>query len=261
MLPRKQKSNQSDWLEVLENIDLLISKSEIESLIDKTVERIKKDIKGKRVAFGWSGGKDSLVVQYLCKEIGFQDCIFAITDLEYPAFTRWSKAYMPAEIEIINNGFDLIWLSENPDMLFPQDAKTAAKWFKLVQHDAQSKYFKKHHLDMLLLGRRLADGNFCGRGGSNVYTNRQGITRYSPIYDWTHEQALRCISYYEIKLPPIYFWSRGFRVGTGPWPARQWTGSIENGWSEIWQIDQSLVWKSASYLVSARDFLEREKPG
>lgn len=258
MLPRKQRSDQSDWLDVLKNIDSLISKNEIENLIDRTVERIKKDIKGKRVAFGWSGGKDSLAIQYLCKEIGFQDCVFGMTNLEYPAFLQWATDYMPDELEVINNGFDIIWLSINPQMLFPQDAKTAAKWFRLVQHEAQSKYFKKHRLKMLILGRRLADGNFCGRNGVNIYTNKKGVTRYSPIYDWTHEQVLRLITYYEIKLPPNYFWPRGFRVGTGPWAARQWTGSIYNGWQEIWEIDCKIVWQAAGCVPSARIFLESE---
>lgn len=255
-LPRKQVSDQKAWLECLARIDDLVSKEHIEDLIDRTVERIKADTRGKRAAFAWSGGKDSLVVQYLCREAGINDCVFGMTNLEYPAFLKWATDYMPDELEVINNGLDLNWLAENPQMLFPQHNRIAAKWFRVVQHAAQAEYFKKQRLDILVMGRRLADGNYCGPKNANAYRNRQGVVRYSPIYRWTHEEVLRFITYHGIQLPPNYFWPRGFRVGTGPWPARQWTDGIWHGWSEIWDIDQGIVHQAAGVIPSAREFLE-----
>lgn len=255
MLPKKQRSNQADWLKVLRSIDNIIDKKTIEALVDQSLSAMKKVIRNKRVAFGWSGGKDSLAIQYLCKELGFQDCVFGVSNLEYPAFLQWSTDYMPDELEVINNGWDLIWLSDHQDMLFPKDAATAAKWFKGIQHYAQGAYFKKHRLDYIILGRRKSDGNYCGTKGSNIYTNQQGICRYSPIDLWTHEQTLRWLSYNNIRLPPNYFWPRGFRVGTGAWPARQWTNSIEHGWSEIFEIDSTIVYQAASFIPSAKEFL------
>lgn len=40
--------------------------------------------------------------------------------------------------------------------------------------------------------------------------------------------------------------------------ARQWTGSIENGWREVYDIDPSIVTEAAEKLESARAFLKGE---
>ena len=111
---------------------------------------------------------------------------------------------------------------------------------------------------MLLLGRRKADGNYVGKS-DNIYTNAQGITRYSPLSEWTHEQILAYIHYYKLSLPPIYEWKNGYLCGTHPWPARQWTGSIENAWKEVYEIDSSIVFHAAEYFESAKAFLNTIK--
>ena len=111
---------------------------------------------------------------------------------------------------------------------------------------------------MLLLGRRRADGNYVGRG-DNVYTNKQGVTRYSPLSEWTHEQMLAYIHYHNLEMPPIYSWKNGYLCGTHPWPARQWTGSVENAWAEIYEIDSQVVHQAAGHIQSAQDFLNKLK--
>lgn len=44
--------------------------------------------------------------------------------------------------------------------------------------------------------------------------------------------------------------------GTHPWAARQWTGSVENGWREVYEIDESIVREAAKVIDSAADFLK-----
>ena len=112
-------------------------------------------------------------------------------------------------------------------------------------------------LNIIILGRRKADGNYTGPKGQNIYTNKQGVTRYSPIVDWSHEEVLAVCHYFSGALPPTYHWPNGFVVGTGAWPARQWTGSIANGWQEVYTIDTSIVIKAAKYIPSALEFLRR----
>ncbi len=123
-----------------------------------------------------------------------------------------------------------------------------------MQHKAQRCYFKQNNLDVLLLGRRRADGNFVGRG-DNIYMDSKGVSRYSPLADWSHEQILAYIHYHKLALPPIYDWKNGYLCGTHPWPARQWTGSEQNGWQEIYDIDKDIVITAADKLESARIFL------
>ena len=64
------------------------------------------------------------------------------------------------------------------------------------------------------------------------------------------------IHYHQLPLPPIYGWKNGYLCGTHPWPARQWTGSIENGWREVYDIDPSIVLAAAEKIDSARAFLK-----
>ena len=258
VLGRKQRVKNSDWINTLEKIEQLVTKKELEHLVEKTVEEIKKKTKGKKAAYAWRGGKDSLVLEKVSRMAGIQSCVFVICNLEYPAFTEWVEGHKPPELEIINTGQDMKWLVSHPQMLFPQDSKTAAQWFHIVQHRGQAKYYKEHELDLMLLGRRRADGNYVGKG-DNIYTNSQGITRYSPLSDWSHEEILAFIYYYKIELPPIYHWKNGYLCGTHPWPARQWIGSMENAWAEIYEIDSSIVIKAAKHIQSAKDFLESLK--
>lgn len=140
-------------------------------------------------------------------------------------------------------------------MLFPKSSRTASRWFAIVQHRAQAEYYKARGLDMILLGRRRTDGNYCGKGG-NIYTDRKGITRYSPLADWKHEEVLAYIHYYDVPMPPVYGWPNGYLCGTHPWPARQWTGSEERGWAEVYQIDPDIVTEAARKFPGAKKFLK-----
>lgn len=255
VLGKKQSIQNEEWLKAEKRIEELVSREVLDEKVRSTVEEIRQMTDGKKAAYAWSAGKDSLVLGEICRDSGVTDCMMAICNLEYTAFLKWVDRYKPKELEIINTGQDLEWLSKHLNMLFPQDSATAAKWFSIVQHRAQAKYYKAHELDLLLLGRRRADGNYCGRG-SNIYTDGKGVARYSPLAAWSHEEILAYIHYHKLAIPPIYGWKNGFLCGTHPWPARQWTGSIENGWEEVYEIDQDIVKKAAEFIESAAEFLK-----
>lgn len=260
MLGRKQKIANSDWVEAIAHIEDAVPLAVLDNKIRETISDIRKKTSGKKVAYAWSGGKDSLVLGSLCEQAGISDCVLITSKMEYTAFLEWVQGNKPPGLEIVNTGQDLKWLQNHQEMLFPQDSATAAKWFHIVQHRGQEKYYKEHGLDMLLLGRRKADGNYVGPG-TNLYTNRQGITRFSPLADWSHEEILAYIHFFHISTPPIYGWRNGYLCGTHPWPARQWTGSIENGWNEVYEIEPAIVEEAAQYIESARIFLDGLREG
>ena len=254
-LGKKQRIKNEDWISTLKNIEKAVSRERIDALAEDTIERVRKTTLGKRVAYAWSGGKDSLVLGDIARKAGIIPCVLVISNLEYQAFTEWVEAHKPPELTIINTGQDMKWLAEHQEMLFPQDSRYASRWFKIVQHRGQDQYYKDKKLDMILLGRRKADGNYVGKG-NNIYTNIRGITRYSPLSDWSHEEILAYIHYNNLAMPPIYDWDNGFLCGTHPWPARQWTESIEKAWEEVFKIDSSIVLDAAEYFESARVFLD-----
>lgn len=257
-LGKKQRISNNAWFEALRNIEKSVPKAVLDKKVEQTVKDIRRKIKGKKTAYSWSAGKDSIVLGKICEQAGIIDCMLAICNLEYPAFEAWAKEHAPKGLTVINTGQDIDWLKAHPEMLFPKDAKTAAAWFKMVQHRAQEKYYRENKLDMIILGRRIADGNYVGRG-SNMYTNAKGITRYSPLADWTHEEVLAYIYYHGLLLPPIYGWEKGYLCGTHPWPARQYMKTDRQGWSEVYRIDKSIVEMAAAHISSARQFLDSIK--
>lgn len=254
-LGRKQSISNETWLKAMETIEDSISREELNRLADATIQDIKTRVKGKRAAYAWSGGKDSIVLGNLCEAAGVVDSMIGVCDLEYPDFVAWIEANKPTGCEVINTHQGMDWLADHQEMLFPQNSATAGRWFSLVQHRAQRIYSKSHALDLIILGRRKADGNYVGQG-TNIYTDGKGVTRFSPLAIWSHEHVLAYIHYHQLPLPPIYEWKNGYLCGTHPWPARQWTGSVENGWREVYDIDPSIVIEAAEKIESARAFLK-----
>lgn len=257
-LGRKQSIDNACWIDAMEHIEEYVSRPELDELTGKTVDEIKRITADKKAAYAWSAGKDSIVLGKICELAGIKDCMIGLSKLEYPAFTRWVCKNQPENLQILRVGPDIEWLKKHPEMLFPKDAKTAATWFKIVQHRAQEIYYREKGLDMILLGRRRADGNYVGRKG-NIYTNGKGITRYSPLSEWTHEAVLAFIHYHNLDIPPIYSWEKGYTCGTHPWPARQHMKTDEQGWSEIYAIDKNIVIGAAEHIASAKEFLEKLK--
>lgn len=256
MTSRKQSLDHDDFVEIRRQARQTISRPTIDAKIERAVGEVREFCRGRRAAYAWSGGKDSVALSAVAELAGVADCVLGITDLEYPAFLAWVTAHMPAQLEVINTGLDLDWLAAHPGMLFPQTANVAAQWFSRVQHTAQRQYFRAHGLDVLLVGRRRADGNFVGRDGSNWYS-ADGVLRYSPLADWSHAEVFALIDRFELPLPPFYGWARGYRCGTHPWAARQWCNGIMHGWQEVHTIDPAVVRLAAERIPSAAEFLER----
>lgn len=255
MLGRKQKILNEEWLQAVDSIEETVTKAEIDKLTATTMGEMQSQTNGRSAAYAWSGGKDSIVLGHICDLIGKKNALIGVCNLEYPAFMRWIEANKPEECEIINTGQGLEWLAAHSFMLFPRESNIAARWFSMVQHTAQRRYVKEHGIDILLLGRRRADGNYVGNGG-NIYSDGKGVTRYSPLADWRHEDVLAYIHYNALELPPIYGWPNGYRCGTHPWPARQWTEGIAGGWAEVFAIDPEIVIAAAKVIPSAAEFLE-----
>lgn len=255
-MTRKQSMDHADFAAVRAKARWQITRPAIDAKINRAVDDVRAFCRGKRSAFAWSGGKDSVVLALIAQQAGVHECVLGICDLEYPAFLAWVTAHMPPRLEVVNTGLDLAWLAANPQMLFPQHASLAAQWFAKVQHAAQRRYYRANGLDAILLGRRRDDGNFVGRGGANWY-DCDGMVRYSPLADWTHADVFAAIDHYGLDLPPFYGWPRGYRCGTHPWAARQWCHGVAHGWHEVHTIDPSIVRAAADVIPSAAMYLER----
>jgi len=257
---KKQSMVQERWEFLARYIEKYVSRAQMDDMVAKTAEKIRAFCQGKRAAFAWSGGKDSLALQVVCEAAGATDCLMATAkELEFPEFLSWAQENGPRNLTILESGLDLPWLEKNPGMLFPRDAKIAALWFKKIQHKAQERYFLAQDLDVLILGRRRADGNYIG-GKGNYYSSR-GVLRYSPLADWDHGHVLAAMFYYFTSIPPIYSWPKGYQCGTHVWPARQHCKSWDEGFREVHSIDSSVIPRAAEQFSPARRWLYGNEHG
>ncbi len=144
VLGRKQRIKNSDWVDVFEKIEQSVTKKELDCLVEKTIKDIKKKAKGKKAAYAWSGGKDSLVLGEICQRAGITPCVLVICNLEYKAFIEWVDEHKPPELSVINTGQDMKWLAAHPHMLFSAGQQVCVSMVQIVQHRGQAKYYKEN---------------------------------------------------------------------------------------------------------------------
>ena len=245
MIGRKQASTHSDWVQAWDRARTSPDHARAEELIEEAAARVRSRVAAaSRPVLAWSGGKDSLALRLVAERAGVAESVLVLSALEWPAFEEWVGQHRPPELSVVRRDtIDMAWLTYHPDMLFPDTAQAAARWFAAVQHTGQRQHAAATGMDLMLLGRRLADGNHCGTRGAlgHEYEDRAGFTRYSPIADWSHEDVLNVLAHAAVDLPPIYRWPDGYKIGTGPWPSARRLGSLAENWAYVATIDPDLV--------------------
>lgn len=259
-LGRKAVNTEQEWLETAKNIESIVSLGEIRHTEEKAIEKIKEYAScygSDNLAYGWSGGKDSLVISRLCLKAGVKKGVFGTCDLEYPSFLNWVKQNIPYGVEPVSSGKDLMWLAKHQEMVFPDNNALKGKWYTITHRVSQKKYYDKRKLSGMILGRRKSDGNFTRNGESK---DKDGRLWISPIFDWSHEDVFAYIHYQGLAVPPIYGWKDGYSQGTHLWPMRSSFGV--NGkvdrmtvWKEVYEIDKSVVIEAARVISEAQKFL------
>jgi 3'-phosphoadenosine 5'-phosphosulfate sulfotransferase (PAPS reductase)/FAD synthetase len=252
MLGSKHASDNADWLYSAEHIEELISPAEVEAFAETARQRISEACAGRRAAYAYSGGKDSIVLADLVEREGIHDGYFAYCDLDYPEFVRWIRRNKPTGVRMMHTGLDLAWLAQHQELIFAR-GQLGQRWHRYSQLGPFSDMIRDNGLDILLLGHRVIDGNVCGPDG--FMRRKNGETRYNPLYDWPHEAVLGYIHYHGLALPPIYGWKDGYLQGTHAWPERDFCETVEQGWREVFDIDPDIVIQAAGYIYSARRFL------
>ena len=156
---------------------------------------------------------------------------------------------------MMHTGYDLDWLAEHQELIFAEGI-TGQRWHQVNQRGPFTRMYFDNDLDILIVGHRAIDGNVCGKDG--YIRKKSGEVRYSPIWDWPHEALLGYIHFNNLELPPIYGWKNGFVIGTHAWPEREFCKTLNQGYSEVYEIDPSIVVSAAEKIPSAKHFLETE---
>lgn len=252
----KTKTTNADWLQTIDNIENIVSFDRIKQLSKSAIDNVAKIIDGKNTILSYSAGKDSIVLEHLLRSLNIKS-IMAYSDLEYPEFMKWVINNKPKNCTLINSGQDLEWLSKNQDMIFPKNSAIASKWYNIVQHRVQNKYIKNNNVECIILGRRNQDGNHCGTNGSYV---KDGCVYLSPIYNWTHEDILAYIHYYNLELPPIYNWEDGYKQGTHNWASYiLYDKTPTQALDRLYKIDKGVIIKAKDYIPFIKEYYESRK--
>jgi hypothetical protein len=80
VIPRKQRSAEADWRDVLAASYAAPDADRATRLVERAVERV--GAAGSGLAYAWSGGKDSQALRVVAEAAGVPDCVLVISDLE-----------------------------------------------------------------------------------------------------------------------------------------------------------------------------------
>lgn len=249
-LRSKRQFTHTEVQRVWEHIEEIVPGGEAARLVEEAAEEVLRCCSGRRTAMCWSGGKDSLALQAVVETAGLPtDGVCGVAQgLEFPEQLAWVERHAPPGVVVMDRSdFDLPWLAANPRYVFPS-GPDAQVFTQNVTRWSQRQYQAQHDPDVMLMGRRRADGNwFDNRAPFCASTNGAGMLSYSPIRDWTHEQTLGVVRWYSVAgLPPVYGYPHGWTTGTGPWPGRRMPG---DPWYNTILADPSVVAAAARYGV------------
>lgn len=206
VLGRKDKVTFQQFVSVWDNIEQYVSREEAATLVMGAVASIREVCQGKKVGYAWSGGKDSVALQYIVEQ--YQKglpCVFCTSGDEGNDMMRFVEEHKPSNLEIYTvPEMSADMLRKHRDNLWFFNPKANISfWYKFVRWNGQAAFEKKHGIECMLFGRRTQDKNFCGGPNGMYYKN--GTLRFNPIKDWKHEDVMAVIHYFmNDNLPPVY---------------------------------------------------------
>ncbi len=77
VLGRKGRTSHAEFVRVWKDIETHISKAEVDRLVDQAVREVDRLTRGKKVAYAWSGGKDSVALRFVMDICGIKRVFWA----------------------------------------------------------------------------------------------------------------------------------------------------------------------------------------
>lgn len=252
-LKSRASNTQEQWMEVWTNYDKYVSLEHIRELEKRTVSEMIEVTDGKRCAYAYSGGKDSVALSLLCNKAGICNGVSAISSLFFDISIEHIKRTLPEGVRLVDTGQDMEWLFENQErFLFNDDM---FRWYKIGHLKAQKEFYQEMNLDLMLKGKRKQDGNNIGK--DLIRTNSTTGNEYNPIRDWTHEEVIAYMRYHGKTLSDFYWTKYGFHFGDVEWPSMnlQKGMSVYDMWEYIYSIQPSAVIEASEGIKTAKKFL------
>ena len=212
--PFKTMANLADFLYLYDHAHHDVSKLHCERLISQTRRGIELTLRDKTAVYGWSGGKDSVVLEYILRPFGLHG-VCALTQLEYPIVEHFVQRFCPPLVKVVRTEHGIEWLKRNPRFLLPRDTRTKSEWYKIVQQNGLDDFAHERFASLVVTGRRRSDGNSIP---SLIYTPKNAPTRYAPLMNFTHAEVWAIMRHYELPEYPLYtLHPTSLITGTGCW--------------------------------------------
>ena len=261
----KQKSENREWIKLFNDCEHRVSTKRLYELERKAIHDIRAANMEypNRCAYGYSGGKDSVVLNELVKRSGVQMHCFCTIHHEYPSMEEFIRKTAPTNTKFIYpNDFSMEYLNRHPEYLFPEptEKKIRSEYTMHWRVHAQ-RFLKSNGIKAMVTGRRIEDGNFCGRVEDGIYVSSNSFVKsYNVIADWTHEELLAYIKINKLPMAPIYAYPNGFVYGTHMWFERDRVDhSICKTFDEVFNIDPSIIIRAASEgLIEAQKYIKQK---
>ena len=144
MLGKKHETTNADWIRALDECTEIYSREHIHLRKKEVIQKITSICSSyDKIAFGYSAGKDSLVIADIMANSGIVSTpIMWITPLQYPIMTRWIDDNKPNGTQIVTMNYgDYEFLEKHPKMLFTQG--TIQQWMSLKWKE-QKKYLTEN---------------------------------------------------------------------------------------------------------------------
>lgn len=256
VLGRKHSVSDAEMYQRFLDIEHYMTEAEYRQYEASAISRILGAIQMGKCGYGWSAGKDSIVLAYLCDQFNLPALAY------FPSKQIWFTENIPflldkpnAEI-VIDNDFCLDLYKQstfNPSLFRITEDRINEPWWKR-RWPAQHRWASKNKLDFLILGRRLKDNNYCGRNG--ISTNKNyGTTTLNPLYDWPHEAIFACLHYNGISLPPSKYYPGCFKIETYWYPDYK-AQTERDGWEFIAEYDRANLRIAAEHFPIAKEVLK-----
>lgn len=254
---RKTSTPNESFVELYEHYYKYIDKDEVDQKFEEVARWIQEHAKGKKVAIGYSGGKDSIVLKHIMDRLGIPyTTIIGVYGTTYDYVVDYINEQVKGEKVFVDCGMSMEYLSNNPDKYFSKDPKVRQSVWRDGHQKQVKGYAQANGFGVLFLGRRKQE-NFIYKGGK---TNFKGMEINLPISDWLHEELFGYLGYNNIPLPDYYLnHDEGF-VGDAIFNWNTETGdSIEDCWDKVYEREPKAVIKAAKHIKSAQDFLNSKE--
>ena len=191
----------------------------------------------KRQLVAFSGGKDSIVVAHIARQLGIRDFVCETSFYFRRQLDSIKETARRIGIEpVYRESLHLEWLKANRHIVFSNDSAVRGWTFATRQQRTVKRRAKEIQADCQIFGRRTEEN--CVK--ATLYRTSAGLQCH-PIRDWKTSDVLEYLEVHGIPLPWIYSTRFGKTEGNAPFYTlnHKTAGlSIEQCWQLVESMDE-----------------------